>query len=87
MMLSLFDDEISDVPARRKPRCVDRMHPAPVGSGPEGRTCRDCASRVQVHGYDRVYQRCGRMIGQWERGSDIGADAACAEFVAGGGDG
>lgn len=67
--------------------CLDRRRsrptPAPIGSGPEGRTCRDCAHYCVVDYHDRTYRKCGLMRALWTHGpgTDIRARwAACREF-------
>lgn len=84
-MKSLFGEEISDTPPDRR-RTVDRAHPAPPGSGPDGMTCGDCAYLVRVPYRDYRYIKCSRMIERWThgRGSDIRLkDLACREFKEG----
>ena len=83
MMRSLFGDEIPDTPPDRRRRRVDRAHPAPPGSGPEGKTCRQCAYSVRVPWHDYAYWKCGRMIERWTHGRDSDIrlkDAACKKF-------
>jgi hypothetical protein len=58
---------------------------APPGSGPAGKTCRDCAAYVSVQHNTRRYPKCARMRAHWTRGpgSDIkAASPACRLFEA-----
>lgn len=79
-MKSLFGDEIPDTPARRR---VDRAHPAPPGTGPEGMTCRECKHMRRVEWHDYAYHKCQLMEHVWSHGgaTDIRCkDAACRMF-------
>lgn len=63
-----------------------RGYAARPGTGPEGKTCRDCAHYVQrCSGGRRSFPKCGRAEHRWTggRGSDILARApACSMFEA-----
>ena len=53
--------------------------PAPIGSGPEGETCRTCRHYTLIE-YANVYRKCGLMQKHWTKGAgtDIKAGwAAC----------
>lgn len=57
--------------------------PAPIGSGPEGETCRGCRFKVKVGSNCGAYLKCKLMEALWTRGpaSDIRAKwAACSEW-------
>jgi len=57
--------------------------PAPIGSGPEGRRCGDCAAYSHVEYHDKTYRKCAKMQRWWTHGagSDIRAKwPACREF-------
>jgi hypothetical protein len=78
-MKSLFGDEIPDEPLHMR---RDIAHAAPVGTGPEGETCRNCRHYTRIE-YGRVYLKCGLMRVYWTHGpgTDIRAkDAACRKF-------
>jgi len=79
---SLFGDEIPDVASPRRHK-VDKAHAAQVGSGPEGKTCKDCKHRCRVEYHDKAYQKCGLVKHRWTNGpgTDIRCkDAACSRF-------
>lgn len=61
-----------------------RGYAAPPGSGPEGKTCRDCASYTHRGGVAGTYPKCWENRARWTggRGSDILARApACRLFA------
>jgi hypothetical protein len=75
---SLFGDQIPDVAPKPK---KDRAHPAPVGSGLEGETCRTCRHYRQVQYHDYVHHKCGLVEWTHGRGTDIRAkDQACRRW-------
>jgi len=79
-MKSLFGDEIHDVPARLR---KDNAHAAPVGTGPQGKQCKDCAHSRRTGRPGSWYFKCWLMHNHWTRGpgSDIRLkDAACRYF-------
>lgn len=60
-----------------------RGYAAPPGTGPEGKTCRDCAHYAHREGVAGSYPKCGLNRKKWTggRGSDILARApACKLF-------
>jgi hypothetical protein len=64
-----------------------RGYAALPGSGPNGKTCRDCAHYRRVQGGARKFPKCGLMERYWTSGAgtDIRAGApACARFELGG---
>jgi hypothetical protein len=76
----LFGNEIA--PKRKTPK--PSGHAWPPGSGPEGRTCKECVHYTLVH-WDRSYRKCKLARSKWTRGpgSDIRAsDPACLKFEA-----
>lgn len=59
--------------------------PAPIGSGPDGATCKSCAWFRRVPYHDKTFLKCGRMEFRWSHGeaTDIRASwPACREFEA-----
>ena len=54
-------------------------HAAPVGSGEEGKRCRDCRYLRRVGGksMNRLFHKCGLMEGCWTHGS--GSDIRCKD--------
>lgn len=53
------------------------------GTGPLGKTCRQCAHYTHANGRNRAYPKCGLMESEWTngKGSDIKAGSpACAKF-------
>ncbi len=59
--------------------------PAPVGSGPEGKTCGTCVHRLRVKYHADAYWKCDLMRAGWTHGaaSDIKLKwPACREFAA-----
>lgn len=58
---------------------------APIGTGPEGETCRTCKHLARIRYHDKNYLKCGLMEHHWTHGpgSDIRAKyAACREWKA-----
>ena len=56
------------------------------GSGPQGRTCRDCDHYCRVAHNNGVHRKCGLVRGKWTHGpaTDIKAGTpACRLFVEG----
>lgn len=56
----------------------------PPGSGPQGKTCRDCGHYRSVQSGSRKYPKCNLMKRLWTHGegSDIKARSpACNKFV------
>jgi hypothetical protein len=77
-MTDLFGDIIPLVENVRP----DLAHPARPGSGPSGKTCKDCRHRV-VREMSRRYQKCGLMSLSHGPATDIRLrDAACSCFEA-----
>jgi hypothetical protein len=79
MQAKLFEGVEDEKPKRR----VDG-HAAKSGSGPLGKTCRDCEHCERVRYHDKKYIKCGLMRAVWTHGggTDIRAkDAACRLFV------
>lgn len=57
--------------------------PAPVGSGPEGETCKTCQHYTRVGWHDAYHLKCGLMEPMWTHGpgSDIKASLpACSKW-------
>ena len=80
-MRSLFGETIPDESTSKRKR--DHAHPAPVGSGPEGKTCWNCEHYAHVQHHDKVYRKCELMKESWTNGpgTDIRAkDRACRMF-------
>lgn len=81
-----FQRDLFDVGQRIKRHTARPCTPAPVGSGPPGKHCRDCAFyRRTGKNPNRHYPKCGKMTHAWTHGpaSDIRANwAACREFHA-----
>ena len=75
--------DAADRDARQKR--AQRGHMEPPGSGPEGRTCAECAHLVRLESPSgRRFHKCGLMRGRWTHGgaSDIRrADPACRRFA------
>lgn len=73
-------------PAPRGKHYVEpRGYAALPGTGPEGKTCRDCAHYTHKGGVAGNYPKCGANRARWTggRGSDILARApACSRFEA-----
>lgn len=68
------------------PRQRSRATPAPVGSGPEGETCKTCLHYTRAQYHDYVHLKCGLMRAVWTHGpgTDIKAKwPACREWVPG----
>lgn len=65
-----------------------RGYAAPPGTGPEGKTCRDCAHYARNYtGSGKSFPKCNLARAKWTggRGSDILARApACNRFEEGG---
>jgi len=60
-----------------------RGYAALPGTGPDGKTCRDCAHYAHRESVAGSYPKCGLNRGKWTggRGSDILAKApACSKF-------
>lgn len=58
-------------------------HAAPAGSGPEGKTCGDCAHYTRVEYHNKTYRKCGKVRAHWTHGpgTDIRRkDPACRYF-------
>lgn len=75
--------ELFDVGPRKPLGVANPCTAAPVGSGPEGKTCRDCRHYLRVQYHGKVYRKCGLMERHWTHGpgTDIKAGwAACREF-------
>lgn len=57
--------------------------PAPIGSGPEGETCKTCLHYCRVKYHDKVYLKCGLLRTRWTHGpgTDIKAGwQSCREW-------
>ena len=57
--------------------------PAPIGSGPDGETCRTCRHYTRVQHHDYTYRKCGKLEPLWTHGpgTDIKASwPACREW-------
>lgn len=80
-MISIFGDDIPDEPARVR---QDRAHPAPPGSGPDGRTCKTCKHRrLQKTRAGSKFFKCFLMRRLWTFGAatDIRCrDKACRHY-------
>jgi len=77
----LFNQPIVD--ARKTPKPLG--HAGPVGSGPDGETCKTCKHLCRVQ-YAKTYLKCGLLRKQWTHGpgTDIKAkDAACWKWEGG----
>ena len=78
---------LMDAPFRGKPKRKDplpRGHYMKPGTGPEGKTCADCA-HIFRNELAKTYLKCGKARAIWTggRASDIRAkDAACSGFEA-----
>jgi hypothetical protein len=81
--LDLLGDPLSERPARPG-RLTPRGYAADPGSGPDGRTCADCAHCKRVPGGGRrQYSKCDLCPGTWTHaaGSDIARGSpACRHF-------
>ena len=78
--------ELFDV-GERTPRSRKRSRPTPepIGSGPEGETCKTCRYATRVDYHDKRYYKCD-LIEQWTHGpgTDIRLKwPACAKWEAG----
>lgn len=81
----LFGDPLTKVPDKASRAVKNLATPAPVGSGPEGMTCRQCEFYTRVDYQAGTYLKCGLMQKQWTHGAgtDIRAKwPACSEFKA-----
>lgn len=69
---------------KRKPT-VKNGYAAPPGTGPEGKTCRDCQHKASMsHGGSKHWIKCALRRETWTHGegTDILASAAaCRKFV------
>lgn len=64
-------------------RKQDWAHASKPGTGPEGKTCRDCAHYCLVQPGANTFRKCGLMEHAWTHGpgTDIHArDPACRYF-------
>lgn len=64
-------------------RSKKRGHAAPIGSGPEGETCKTCQNLVRRTGAARTFLKCGLRVAIWTNsyGTDVRAgDAACKKW-------
>ena len=58
--------------------------PAPIGSGPSDKRCRECDHCRRVHHHDKIFAKCWKMERHWSngQGTDIRVGwTACREFV------
>jgi hypothetical protein len=79
------ETDLFGAPVQPPPKRGANGYAAPPGSGPAGKTCRDCAAYVSVQHNTRRYPKCARMRAHWTRGpgSDIkAASPACRLFEA-----
>lgn len=77
----MSDPCLFDVGERQKPT---KATPAPPGTGPAGKTCRDCRHYCRVQHHDYFYLKCGMMESEWThgKGTDIKASfPACRHFA------
>lgn len=75
---------LTDPKPRGKHYVEPRGYWALPGTGPEGKTCRDCFYYTHKGGVSGTYPKCGRNRARWTggRGSDILARApACKGFA------
>lgn len=84
-MKDLFGDiPVQNIETAKAKTTVPKGYAAPPGSGPEGKTCRQCdhyVIRYTRAGYTKP--KCGLMRGKWTRGrgSDIKVSSpACNKF-------
>jgi hypothetical protein len=57
---------VPDVQKAPKKKLAGRYaYPAPPGTGPEGKRCRDCAFYVRVNGGSRDYPKCEKNHARW----------------------
>lgn len=72
------------IPLPKLTRLGKQPTPAPIGSGPEGETCRSCQHKVATGNSDRrVYLKCELMRKCWTHGpgTDIRAGwPACSHW-------
>lgn len=57
-MINLFGEEVPDIDP---PKHKDLAHPAPPGSGPEGKTCRKCQLLRKTGHHDKTYYKCSAV--------------------------
>ena len=72
--------DLFDVGERTKPT---KATPAPPGTGPVGKTCRDCKHYTRVKHHDKTWRKCGMQREVWTNGpgTDIKASLpACRKF-------
>lgn len=79
----LFDDPTAKETAPG-PRLGHLATPAPVGSGPDGETCKTCRFAERIRWHDKTYHKCKLMEKYWTHGG--GTDiklrwAACKSWV------
>lgn len=75
-MLDLFGDLIT-------PPINPGAYPARPGTGPAGRTCRECVHKTRVDGGNKSYLKCRLQQAVWTGGpgTDIKAGSpACSRF-------
>lgn len=78
--MNLFPDISESELGPRKGRGRKTGHAAPLGTGPDGETCRSCLHYCVVRPGANTYRKCGLMRDEWTHGpgTDIRArDAAC----------
>ena len=79
----LFGDPLTAAPTPQTRAAKNLATPAPVGSGPEGKTCGGCVFLERVQSGRKVFMKCGKMRAYWTHGAatDIRAKwEACLEF-------
>ena len=59
--------ELFDVGDRQPP--IIGCSPAPVGSGPQGETCKTCRHYTRAKYHDYYHLKCGLMEAHWTHGS------------------
>lgn len=85
------ENDFAMTPAQRKdlfgqfvkPRRKKNGHAAPVGTGPEGETCKSCKHSVRRGGTAGTFYKCGLMQAKWTGGygTDILLrDPACSKW-------
>ena len=75
--------ELFDVGTRLPLYVPGKCTPARIGSGPKGKTCRDCKHYRRFQSHVLWVRKCGLMEAVWTHGpgTDIKAGwAACSEF-------
>lgn len=79
--VNLFGEPV-DLSKLKKTVYKERAYPAPPGTGPADKTCRDCKNYTRVE-YSKAYLKCGLMRSSWTGGpgTDIKASApACRKY-------